>query len=349
MEFRKLGTTDIKVPSVCLGTMTWGRQHTEAEAHKQLEYAVKERGLTFIDTAEIYPFPSGDEKQGTTESILGNWLQHYEKREELIIASKIAPSDSLHTRGERGVRAPLDKKNITEAVDGSLERLKTDYIDLYQVHWPERKGTFFKARSYVEAPEDDPTPIEETLEALGELVKAGKVRHVGISNETPWGMHEYLRAAEEKGLPRIVSIQNQYSLTNRSFEIGLAEFSVREQVGLLAWSPLNMGYLTGKYIGGELPEGSRFAHRGAHSDRFARPHATEATKRYVKIAEDHGLDPAQMALAFVISRPFTTSAIIGASSVDQLKTNIDAAELTLSDAVIEEIDAVLHDIPDPTA
>lgn len=347
MQMKNLGNTDIQVPVICLGTMTWGQQNTEAEAHEQLNYAVEERGINFIDTAEIYPVPPEPELQGRTESYIGSWLQARGKREDVIIASKVAPAGLIRTR-DVGERPRLDKKSINEAIDGTLSRLGTDYIDLYQIHWPERQTNFFGARAYEHDETDTATPIRETLEALGELVKAGKVRHIGVSNETPWGVNEYLRLAKEHNLPKIVSIQNQYSLTNRTFEIGLSEIAIKEQVGLLAYSVLNMGVLTGKYLEGARPAGARFTLFERNGARYMPPHADEAVARYVAIAREHGIDPAQMALAFAASKRFTSAVIIGATTMDQLKTCIDAGEMTLSDEVVQAIDEVYQQLPDPT-
>lgn len=347
MKYNQLGTTGVEVPDICLGTMTWGQQNTEAEAHEQLDYAVEERGLKFIDTAEIYPIPPETEKQGRTETYIGTWLAQRGKREDLIIASKVGAASLIGTR-DVGKKPHYDAKSIHDAIDGTLARLQTEYIDLYQIHWPERQTNFFGARGYVHNADEDPTPIAETLAALGELVDAGKVKYIGVSNETPWGVAEYLRVAREENVPRIVSIQNQYSLTNRTYEIGLAEFAMREQVGLLAYSVLSMGVLTGKYLDGARPEGARFTETMRNSDRYNPPHAQETIRKYVEVAKKHGLDPAAMAIAFVRSRQFTTSAIIGATTMEQLKTCIDAAELELAPEVLADINEIYVEHPDVT-
>ena len=347
MEYRKLGNTDIEVPVICLGTMTWGQQNTEEQAHEQLNYAVDERGIRFIDTAEIYPVPPTGELQGTTERYIGSWLKDRTDREDLFIASKVGAAGFITTRSV-GDRPRLDKKSITDAIDGTLERLQTDYVDLYQIHWPERKTNFFGPRAYEHDEADDSTPIRETLEALDELVKAGKVKHIGVSNETPWGVNEYLRLARAENLPRIVSIQNQYSLTNRTFEIGLSEIAIKEQVGLLAYSSLNMGVLTGKYLDGAKPAGARFTETMRNSDRYNPPHAEPVTRKYVEVARKHDLSPAEMALAFVAAQRFTTSVIIGATKMDQLKSCIDAGELQLGDELLADIQAIYQVHPDPT-
>ena len=353
MNYKKLPGTEIEVSTICLGTMNWGQQNTEEDAHAQLDYAVEERGLKFIDTAEIYPIPPDASLQGTTERFLGSWLKKRGKRDDLVIASKVAPSDIIRTRQitltKEGNKSRLDRKSIREAIEGSFERLGVDYLDLYQVHFPERKANFFGARGYVHDPSDEPTPIEETLEALTELVKEGKVRAIGVSNETPWGISEYLRLAREKGLARISTTQNQYSLTNRTYEIGLAEIGIREDVGLLAYSPLSMGVLSGKYLGGARPEGARFTLYERNSARYNSETAQPAITSYVEIAAKYGIDPAAMAIAFVASRPFVTSAIFGATTLDQLKTNISAGDLTLSPELLAEIEEVHKRIPDPAA
>jgi aryl-alcohol dehydrogenase-like predicted oxidoreductase len=347
MEKRKLGSSDIEVPVICLGSMNWGQQNTEVQAHQQLDYAIEERGLNFIDTAEVYPIPPEKEKQGRTETYIGSWLKKRGKRDDLIIATKVGAGRVMSTR-DTGPEPHYDRKSIREAIDGSLKRLQTDYVDLYQVHFPERKTNFFGVRGYTHDPQDNSTPIEETLEALDELIKEGKVRYIGISNETPWGVAEYLRLSREKSLPRIVSIQNQYSLTNRTFEIGLAEMAIKEKIGLLTYSSLNMGALTGKYLGGAKPPGARFTVFDRNEERYNPPRAQEATRRYVQLAKDHGLDPAQLALAFAISREFVSSVIVGATSVEQLKIDIDSASVVLSKDVLDEIDKIHSEFPDIT-
>jgi len=347
MQTRKIGSSDLEVPIICLGTMNWGQQNDETEAHKQLDYAVEERGLYFIDTAEIYPIPPETEKQGRTETYIGNWLKKRGKRDDLVIATKVGAAHYIGTR-DTGPIPHYDRKSIREAIEGSLKRLQTDYNDLYQVHFPERKANFFGVRGYTERTHDTATPIEETLEALGELVKEGKVRYIGISNETPWGVAEYLRLSREKGLPRIVSIQNQYSLLNRTFEIGLSEMCIRENIGLLPYSPLNMGMLTGKYLNGNRPAGARFTLYERNNERYNPPHAQEAVKRYVQLAKDNGLEPVQLALAFAASRDFTASVIIGTTSVEQLKMNIDSAAVTLTPEILRGIAEIHTAFPDIT-
>ncbi len=344
MKYTKLGQTDIEVSKLCLGTMTWGEQNTEAEAHEQLDYAV-DAGINFIDTAELYPVAPKAETQGLTEQYIGSWLAKRSDRDKLVIASKVcAKADWLPYL--RNGEACLDRKNINAALDASLQRLQTDYLDLYQLHWPERDTNYFGKLGYYHAPNKDGVTIEETLEVLDELVKAGKVRTIGISNETAWGCAEYLRVARENNRPRIVSIQNPYNLLNRTFEVGLSEFAHREQVGLLAYSPLGFGVLSGKYLHGAKPAGTRLV----LFDRFTRytnPEALAATEAYVELAQANGLDPAQMALAFVNSRPFLTSNIIGATTMAQLKTNIESIELSLGKDVMKKIEAIQERIPNP--
>lgn len=348
MQTRKLGSSDLEVPVICLGTMNWGQQNNEEQAHQQLDYAINERGLTFIDTAEMYPVPPERERQGRTETYIGNWLKKRGRRDDLTIATKIAAGMFIQTR-DTGPIPRYDRKSIREAIDGSLQRLQTDYVDLYQVHFPERKTNFFGIRGYSHDPNDESTPIEETLDALGELVKEGKVRYIGVSNETPWGVNQYLKIAEKKSLPRIVSIQNQYSLLNRTFEIGLAEIASKENIGLLAYSSLNMGVLTGKYLNGAKPAGARFTLFERNQDRYNPENAQEAIKAYIELAQDNGLKPEHLALGFVISRSFTTSVIVGATSVEQLKSDIDSADITLSEQVLKGIESIHNKYPDITA
>ena len=326
--------------------MNWGQQNSEQQGHEQLDYAMTQ-GINFIDTAEMYPVPPTREKQGLTESFIGSWLKRRGKRDDLIIASKVTgPSTLVRTRDSA---ARLDSAGILTAIDGSLERLGTDYVDLYQVHWPQRNTNFFGIRGFEGPVEKDEVSIEETLEALAEVVKAGKARHIGVSNETAWGVGEYLRLSREKNLPRIVTIQNQYSLTNRTYEIGLSELTLREGVGLLVYSPLSKGVLTGKYLGGARPTGARFTLFERDSGRYNPPHAQEAIRRYVEFAKVNDLDPSQMALAFINDRPFVTANIIGATSLEQLKADIASIDLTLPPEVLEGIATIYREIPDPTA
>lgn len=345
MKYNKLGHTNIEVSQMCLGTMTWGEQNTEKEAFEQLDFAI-EAGINFIDVAEMYPVPPRKETYGLTESYVGNWLSKRKDRDNLIIATKISAKAEWLPYIRDG-QIKLDKKNIVQALDDSLKRLKTDYIDLYQMHWPERDTNFFGRLGYHHAPDKDGIPITETLEVLGELVQQGKIRSIGISNETPWGLSEYLRIANDKGLPRIVSIQNPYNLLNRTFEIGLSEFAHREQVGLLAYSPLAFGSLSGKYLDNKKPEGARLT-LFERFTRYLNPRALEATQSYVKLAKESGLDPSQMALSYVSSRPFLTSNIIGATSMEQLKINIESTNVALTKDIIKEIESIHEKIPNPS-
>jgi aryl-alcohol dehydrogenase-like predicted oxidoreductase len=343
MKKRPLGNTDIHVSLICLGTMTWGEQNTQEQAHEQLDYAVAQ-GVNFIDAAEMYPVPPRAETQGLTETYLGAWLKR-QQRDKLIIATKVTGrSDGFDYLGRGETR--LNRQQIHQAIDQSLKRLQTDYIDLYQLHWPERSTNFFGQLGYTHQPSNEGIALEETLETLQEFVKAGKVRHVGMSNETPWGMMEYVRLAETKGLPRMVSIQNPYNLLNRTFEVGAAECAIRAQCGLLAYSPLGFGVLSGKYLNGQKPEKARLT-LFTRFQRYTSQKAQEATTRYVALAREHGLSPAQMALAYVNQQPFVTSNIIGATNMRQLKENIGSTDVQLSSDVLTAIERIHQDIPNP--
>jgi aryl-alcohol dehydrogenase-like predicted oxidoreductase len=325
--------------------MTFGEQNTESQAHAQLERAL-DAGINFIDTAEMYPVPPRAETQGETERHIGSWLARRGRRDRVVLATKVAgPADWLPYL--RGGANRLDRPNIEAAVNASLGRLRTDYIDLYQLHWPDRETNFFGRLGYQAPENDDSVPLLETLEVLNDLVRSGKVRHVGVSNETPWGLMRFLELAERHGLPRMVSIQNPYSLLNRTFEIGLAEVALREECGLLAYSPLAFGVLSGKYLDGARPPGARLT-LFDRFDRYSNPQAQWATARYVALAREHGLDPAQMALAWVTSRPFVTSNIIGATTLEQLESNLASAELRLSQEVIAGIEAIHTSQPNPS-
>ena len=338
-----LRTIDGKdVSKICLGTMTWGQQNTEAEAHEQISYAL-DRGINMLDAAEMYPVPPRAETQGRTEEYIGTWFKKTRLRDKYILATKAAgPNPEFHyLRG--GPR--FTREQLMEAVDGSLRRLQTDCIDLYQLHWPDRYTNFFGQRGYLHR-EQPETPIDETLRALQELVAAGKIKTIGLSNETPWGTMKFLELADREGLPRVETIQNPYGLLNRTYEIAMAEVSHREDVGLLAYSPLGMGLLTGKYRHGAKPEGSRMA----VFERFTRydgKETLEATEQYLQLADEHGLNPTHMALAFVNTRPFVLSNIIGATSMDQLKMNIDSLDVTLNKDVLKGIEAIQQRIPNP--
>jgi aryl-alcohol dehydrogenase-like predicted oxidoreductase len=345
MEYRELGRTGAKISGLTLGTMTFGEQNTEGEGHAQMDYAV-ERGINIFDAAEIYPIPPKPETQGRTEEIIGTWLAARKYRDKVLIATKVAGrSTKIDWLRDDGALSRQSAGQILEAVDKSLARLKTDYIDLYQLHWPDRPMRIFEGLEYVRLP-GDAHPIHDILTTLGKLVEAGKVRFIGLSNETPWGAMTFLRLAEEHGLPRPVSVQNAFNLVNRSYEIGLSEISYEEQISLLAYSPLGQGYLTGKYEGGALPPHSRktlFDRLG----RYEKGNGPRAISAYVSLAKKHGLDPAQMAIAYAVSRPFVTSAIIGATTMEQLKTDIDASTLALSGDVLEDIEKIHLDYPNP--
>lgn len=343
MEYRKLGNTDIDVSVICLGTMTYGEQNTQAEGHTQMDYAL-DHGVNFFDTAELYSIPPKADTQGSTEEIIGTWFAKNGNRDKVILASKVVGRSGMEWF--RGEPSRLSRKHIEEAVEGSLKRLQTDYIDLYQLHWPERNANFFGKLGYEHDPADDAIPLAETLEVLGDLVKAGKIRHIGLSNETPWGTAHCLKLAETKDLPRVMSVQNPYSLLNRTYEVGLAEISIREQCGLLAYSPLGFGVLSGKYLEGKRPEGRRLTLFPDYK-RYLNPKGEQATSRYVGLARQHGLDPAQMALAYVNTRPFLTSNIIGATTMEQLKANIESIDVKLSEEVLEGIEHIHTDQPNP--
>ena len=342
MEFRRLGESDLRVSALSLGTMTFGEQNSEADAHAQLNLATS-RGVNFIDAAEMYPVPPRAETQGSTESYIGSWLKH-QRRDALIVATKITgPS-----RGFSWIRnSPrINRQHLEAAIDGSLKRLQTDYVDLYQIHWPDRYVPMFGGTSYDVAQEHDTTPIAEQLQALADLIKAGKIRHIGLSNETPWGVSEFVKCAEKFGLPKIITVQNAYHLMNRSFETGLAEVCHHLKIGLLAYSPLAFGWLSGKYLADPNATG-RITLFPGFGQRYAKPNVSAASKEYVRIAQDAGLSPATMALAFARTRWFNSSVILGATNLKQLKENLDSAEVVLSAEVLEQIEAVHKVYPNP--
>jgi len=346
MEYRKLGRTSLDVSVICLGTMTWGRQNTEAEGHEQMDYALAQ-GVNFFDTAEMYAVPTTKDTYGKTEEIIGSWFAARKNRSEVILASKVAGPGLEWIRGGK---AKIDRANIIAAVEGSLKRLRTDYIDLYQLHWPNRDSYHFSDHfSFDIANTNAAAELDgfaENLRALDDLIKQGKIRHAGLSNETAWGTMRYLRLAEEHGLPRMVSIQNEYSLLCRIFEPDLAEIAIHENIGLLAWSPLAGGALSGKYLGGKMPKGSRRTLLTSPTHRDTRQ-ANDAIRDYMKIAKKHGLDMCQMALAFVNRQPFVTANIIGATSMAQLKSNIASIDLRLDDAVLKDIEIAYRKYPVP--
>jgi len=345
MKYNTLGSTDLKISEICLGTMTWGRQNTQEEGWAQMDYAL-EQGIQFWDTTELYPVPTLPELYAHTEIIMGQWFKQSGKRSEIVLASKIA--------GPAGFTAHIRANGfhptaLKEAVEGSLKRLQTDYIDLYQLHWPERNTNFFGKLGYThDSDEQWVENFEEVLDTLGALVAEGKIRHIGLSNETPWGLMRYLdayRAKQER--PRIQTVQNPYSLLNRSYEVGLSECSMREQVGLLAYSPLGFGVLSGKYLGGVQPEGARVT-LFPNYNRYSNPQAVQATEAYAQLAQEHGLSLAQMSLAFVRTRPFVQSTIIGATSMEQLRENAESAQVALSEDVLRGIEAIHVQYPNPS-
>lgn len=349
MKYRPLGNSDIQVSVIGLGTMTWGHQNSESDAHQQLDYALAQ-GVNLVDTAEMYPTPTRGDTWGSTERFIGTWLAKTKRRQDIVLASKaVGPARTPAQQHIRDGRSRHDAKNLRAALQGSLDRLQTDYLDLYQLHWPDRSTNFFGLRDYPWVEGEESVAIEETLAALAELVKEGLVRHIGVSNETPWGVAQFLKAAERQGLPRIVSIQNPYSLLNRLYEVGLAEFSHREGVGLLAYSPIAFGVLSGKYLDGAQPAGARLSEGSAYG-RFARytsEQAQQAVRAYVELARSRGLSPAQLALAFVASRPFVSSALSGATSLAQLQENLGSLALPLDAELLAALDAIHARLPNP--
>ena len=344
MDYNLLPKTQIKVSKICLGTMTWGRQNSEEEAHEQMDYAL-DQGVNFFDTAELYPVPPRQEEQGDTERFIGSWFKKSGKRDAVILASKIAGPAAFtqHIRTDKS----YSKKSIITALENSLMRLQTDYIDLYQLHWPERPTNFFGKRGYDYKPGDYwEENFETVLDALEEQVKKGTIRHIGLSNETPWGTMRFLSAASDTR-PRVRTIQNPYSLLNRTFEVGNAEICHREEVGLLAYSPLAFGVLSGKYRGGKSPENTRLT-LFPHYDRYSTDPCKHAVELYYNLAQKAGMTLTQLALSFVNDRSFTTSNIIGATNLKQLKENIDSAKIKLSKEVLEEIDTIHETIPNPS-
>ncbi len=342
MDYATLATTDLKVSRLCLGTMGYARQVSEADAHAQMDYAFA-HGVNFFDTAEMYPIPVDARFAGQTEEIIGRWLQKSGKRKDLVLATKVSgPGRYRETHH-------LNKRCIEESLNASLRRLHTDVIDLYQLHWPDRNVPTFGGRGYVHNEKEKSTPIEETLAALHDIVKSGKVRFVGLSNETPWGTMEFLRISKEKGYPRMMSVQNAYNLLNRHYELGMAEVSMREQIGLLPYSPLGYGVLGGRYFSGSFPAGSRPDVHPEFAVRYRSPHAMEAAKSYETLAKNHDLSLAQMSLAFVRMQPFVTSTIIGASTTMQLAEDIASADITLSDEVLREIETIHERFPNIVA
>ena len=342
MNYKKLGNTDLDVSTICLGTMTWGEQNTQEEGFEQMDYAL-DHGVNFWDTAELYAVPPRKETYGHTEIIIGNWFEKTKKRDQVILASKVAgPARNYLRNGENSFTGP----NLESALENSLKRLKTDYIDLYQLHWPERNVNNFGRLNYTHK-ENNWNQFEDILGELNKYIDKGKIRYVGLSNETPWGVLNYLKISKEKNLPRMMSIQNPYSLLNRSYEIGLSEVSIREEIGCLAYSPLASGYLTGKYRNNNFPKGSRMERDFDFWTRYRKPNTEKAIELYYEISNKYGLDMSQMSLKFCEIQDFMTSVIIGATTMEQLKTNIESVNIKLSDDVIKEINNVQTIYPNP--
>ena len=343
MKFRKLGTTNVDVSVICLGTMTWGEQNTQKEAFEQMDYA-SEMGVNFFDTAELYPVPPGAKTYGRTEQMIGNWFKEKKNREKIVLATKVAGPRCNWIRGGEN---NFNEKNISAAIEGSLKRLKTDYIDLYQLHWPERAANNFGQIGYIHKDKEGKwNDFESILKILEKFIKSGKIKYVGVSNETPYGLSKYLEISQNKNLPRMMSIQNPYSLVNRTYEIGLSEISIRDKCGLLAYYPLATGYLSGKYRNNQKPKNSRQAlFKGW--ERFGNPRALRSYDKYYDLAKEFKMSATQLALAFVNSRDFVTSNIIGATSLSQLKENISSIDIDLNDEIIEKINLINSENPNP--
>ncbi len=342
MNYRKLGNTDLDVSTICLGTMTWGEQNTQEEAFEQMDYAL-DQGVNFWDTAELYAVPPKSETFGYTEKIIGNWFEKNKKREKVILATKVAgPARKYLRNGENSFVG----KNLDQAINDSLRRLKTDYIDLYQLHWPERNVNNFGKLGYTHK-ENNWNEFEDVLDNLKKYIDIGKIRYVGLSNETPWGVMNYLKLSKDKNLPRMMSIQNPYSLLNRSYEVGLAEISIREKIGCLAYSPLASGYLSGKYRNGNFPKGSRMERDFDFWTRYRKPNVDKVVEEYYKISKKYGLDISQMSIKFCEVQDFMTSVIIGATTMEQLKTDIESVKVKLDEEVIKEINEIQKIFPNP--
>ena len=339
MNYKSLGKSGIKVSTIGLGTMTWGEQNSEKQAFEQMDYA-EDAGINFFDTAELYPVPPSDKTRGETSRIIGRWIKNKKNRNKIIIADKIVGRSGMNWFRENSEQTRLNKSQISFALDRSLKDLDTDYIDLYQLHWPDRPINVFSGLEYVHKETQETNTILEVIETLEESIKKGKIRSFGISNETPWGTSEYLKYSETRNFSKPVSIQNPYNLLNRSFEVGLSEISIRENVGLLAYSPLASGTLSGKYLDGKLPEGSRLKLFGNRYPRYRTPNSENAIKEYIKIANTYNLNPCQMAIKFCEIKPFVTSVLIGATKIDQLKINIDSVNIKLHDKILEDINKI---------
>ena len=348
MKYRKLGNTNIDVSVICLGTMTFGEQNSQKDGFEQMDYAI-DRGVNFIDTAEMYAVPTRAETYGKTEEIVGNWIQSKKNRDKIILATKIASKSSgLSWVREGGKKLSFNKKNVNAAIEASLKRLKTDYVDLYQLHWPERNVPKFGVMDFEYNPNDNEwTAIEEVLENLNQLITQGKVRYIGVSNETPWGLMKFMQVAKEKKLPIMVSIQNVYNLVNRVFDIANSEVSLRENCGLLAYSPLAGGRLSGKYLHDQNPKNSRYTLFASIFQRHRTPRGEVAISKYVNLANKYNIAPSTFANAFVNDRPFVTSNIIGATTMDQLKENIDSIDIKFSEEILKEIEDIHLADPNP--
>ncbi len=344
MKYTKLPNTEIKVSKICLGTMTWGNQNTEAEAFEQMDYAL-DKGVNFFDTAELYAVPASAETYGSTEKIIGNWFKKTGHRDKVVLASKIAGFGDYTAHIRKG---GFTKKNISEAIEGSLRRLQTDYIDLYQLHWPTRGVNCFGVRDYPYQYSAKETENQlEVLEILQGFIKEGKIKHIGLSNETPWGTMKYLDASKNHNLPRMVTIQNSYSLIHRAYEIGMSEVSLRENIGLLVYSPLAQGVLSGKYINGQKPEGARGTLFPRFIARYMTDGSLKAVEAYAKIAKKYNITLTELSLAYVNQLPFVTSNIIGATKMDQLKENINTININLSEEALADIEAIHQAMPNP--
>ena len=343
MNYKKLGNTDLNVSTICLGTMTWGEQNSQEEGFEQMDYAL-EKGINFFDTAELYAIPAKKETYGKTEEIIGNWFGIKKNRSKIILATKISGPGLDWIRGGKN---QYSKNNINTAVEESLKRLKTDYIDLYQLHWPERSTNFFGKLGYEHKDNEEWNNFEEILNSLDNLIREGKIRHVGLSNETAWGLSKFIELSNKKNLPRMMSVQNPYNLLNRTYEIGLAEISIRELSGLLAYSPLAFGFLSGKYRNSKMPKGSRMELFGDYFSRYKTDNASKAIEEYYKIATNYNLDFAQMSIKFCEIQNFMTSVIIGATNMEQLKTNIESVNVNLTNEILNKINNVHKLITNP--
>jgi len=344
MNYKKLGTTDLDVSTICLGTMTWGEQNSEEEGFEQMDYAFDD-GINFFDVAEIYPSPCRKETYGETEKVIGNWFKEKKNRDKIILATKISGPGLSYVRGGG---PQYTEKKISEAIEDSLKRLKTEYIDLYQLHWPERKTNFFGKLGYIHKDDfNEWNDFEKVLTVLEKFIKQGKIRYIGLSNETPWGLSKFLEISKTKKLPRMMSVQNPYSLLCRTYEIGLSEISIREKSGLLAYSPLAGGFLTGKYRNNNLPENSRQKLFADYYTRYSEPHVSPVIEKYFNLAKKFNLDFAQMSLKFCEIQPFMTSVIIGATTMEQLKINIESVNVNLNDEIIKDINHIQKIYPNP--